>query len=132
MQTKSAKNIKVNKIVPIRKYRQNQPGAFAKPTSKPVSKKYLRPIVLALSLGFVLSSIFTFASTYMETRQAAEELELAKQENRQAIEENRQAQLAYQLIQTDDYLAQVARRDYYYSKPGEIIFVMPQESVSNE
>lgn len=56
-----------------------------------------------------------------------QEFEKAKATNQQAVENNRLIQEEYQRVNDPDYLADVARRDYYYTKSGEIIFVLPEE-----
>lgn len=62
-----------------------------------------------------------------------EQLTQVQAKHNQAVEKNRQAQQEYNQVQDSEYLEQVARRDYYYSKEGEIIFDLGEtETVSEE
>ena len=45
-----------------------------------------------------------------------------KADQEQAVKENREVFQATQQMKDPAYLEDVARRDYYYTKPGEIIF----------
>lgn len=66
--------------------------------------------------------------TWIQTQDYKAKFEEAKQHNQQAVEANRQVQAQYQQVNDPKYLEEVARRDYYYSKDGEIIFVLPEDA----
>lgn len=78
-------------------------------------------IILAGIIGVCLS-IVPLIQARNESQAITETLQTTKQAEKEAMQENIQAQEEYKQMQDPDYLADVARRDYYYSKPGEIIF----------
>ncbi|MDO4431717.1 MAG: septum formation initiator family protein [Aerococcaceae bacterium] len=57
--------------------------------------------------------------------------EQAKNANQQAVIQHRQVAEEHQRLQDSDYLAGVARRDYYYTKPGEMVFILKGEEADN-
>lgn len=66
--------------------------------------------------------------TWIQTHEYKAKFEEAKHQNQQAVEANRQIQAQYQQVNNPEYLEEVARRDYYYSKDGEIIFILPEDA----
>lgn len=75
-----------------------------------------------LALTVIVMAIIPLYHTQLEAKKIALEYREAQTENERAISEQRQAfQMAKQL-ENPTFLADVARRDYYYSLPGEIIF----------
>lgn len=86
-------------------------------------KHILRRLVLAITGGMVLLlSLGSFYQTRRQENALDEQIESAKSKQGALLEEQRALHQEYQLFTSPDYLAEVARRDYYYSKPGEIIF----------
>lgn len=83
-------------------------------------------IVAACICAIGLCAVPLF-NTVNKTESYKQEFEKAKATNQQAVENNRLIQEEYQRVNDPEYLADVARRDYYYTKSGEIIFVLPEE-----
>ncbi|XJS10308.1 septum formation initiator family protein [Aerococcaceae bacterium WGS1372] len=84
------------------------------------SKRTLGIIVIGI-VGVSLS-IVPLIQAMNESQTIMHTLEETKKAEKEAMQENIQVQDEYKHMQDPDYLADVARRDYYYSKPGEIIF----------
>ncbi len=82
-------------------------------------------IILVVALGF---ATYGFHSTLRRYHSHQQQVEVAKADYQQAQE--RLAELTEQkkILSDPDYLSQIARRDYYYSKPGEIIFNIESDS----
>lgn len=78
--------------------------------------------VLAIGIIGVTLATVPLVQAYLESDALTQELATAKELEKEAMQENIQAQEEYKHMQDPEYLADVARRDYYYSKPGEIIF----------
>ncbi|MGX7092073.1 FtsB family cell division protein [Hutsoniella sourekii] len=87
------------------------------------------PFTLIILIGGMLTLIVggQFWHTLRQTSVKQAEYEEAKFAYQEALDQNRQVQAEYQHLHDSDYLANVARRDYYYSKPGEIIFELGEE-----
>lgn len=95
----------------------------------PVEKKEVKQAISLRTLSiFAIGMIAIFLATmplvqaYKEAEMVTQELQAVKEQEKEAMQENIQAQEQYKHMQDSEYLADVARRDYYYSKPGEIIF----------
>lgn len=101
-------------------HRPNKKGKKSKVKDKPVWRPNLFVALLCiLLLTFFLSAI----KSALDSRALAlEELGQVQTVYQQAVENNRLAQQERNQVQDADYMGQIARRDYYYSKPGEIIF----------
>lgn len=81
-------------------------------------------LCLAVLIVFAIPLVKTYIDS--QTYQAAYEAEQAA--NKQAVEQNRLIQADYQQVNNPEYIEDIARRDYYYSKEGELIFILPEES----
>jgi cell division protein DivIC len=82
-------------------------------------------------LGMMMVAFLIWAGSFwmeqkeiLQTKKA--ELDAVKVKIQEVNEE--QAELSYQIkrLHDKDYIAEVARRDYFLSKPGEMIFKVPQ------
>ena len=84
--------------------------------------------VLAL---FVIFSVGGLMSILHNQSGKIEQVEKKKNELKQQYQtvQNKQEDLSKQikLLHDPDYLGKIARRDYYMSKDGEIIFASPEE-----
>ncbi|MBD3948640.1 septum formation initiator family protein [Tuanshanicoccus lijuaniae] len=102
--------------------------------SQQQKKNRVSKIVLLFCLSIIGVSSWSLWQVIEKKEEMMMQLTQAQTANKKAVEKNRQAQQEYQQAQDEDYLAQVARRDYYYSKPGEIIFDLKKEveTTSNE
>ena len=87
-------------------------------------------VVCLLLIGV---ACFSLINNIGKKQATLEQLTQVQAKHNQAVEKNRQAQQEYNQVQDSEYLEQVARRDYYYSKEGEIIFDLGEtETVSEE
>lgn len=91
----------------------NQPS----PSKK--GRKYALAFVGAAALA--LAGI-PLLSTLSHSTEVAYTFQQTQQAHNQAVQQNRAVQQEYLKLQDPEYLADIARRDYYYAKPGEIIF----------
>lgn len=93
--------------------------------NKPASKQSfgIRTMgIIILGIVVVGLSTFPLLQALSDSQETTQTLKDTKQAEKEAMQENIQAQEEYKHMQDPDYLSDVARRDYYYSKPGEIIF----------
>lgn len=80
--------------------------------------------------GFFLLFFLWAGSAWLDQKAAIEEkrieLEAIQQKVNTANEE--QVELIYQVKRLNDYdyIAEIARRDYFLSRPGEVIFKIPE------
>lgn len=100
--------------------------------SKPAKRSFSGQTMMVTGLCFVMLLIvgIPLYKSYNQLQANQEVYQQAQAENRQAVENNRLIQREYQKFNDPEYLEEIARRDYYYSKDGEIIFVLPEEESS--
>lgn len=82
-------------------------------------------VICLVPITFLAKNLWT---TYQEKQSYEADYRLAQTNNQQAVEQNRQAQEDFQRLKDPNYLAEIARRDYYYSKDGELIFILPDKA----
>lgn len=83
-----------------------------------------------LVLGLIAAAVPLWR-TYQEQVAAEQAHAQAKADQEQAIQQNREVFQGTQQMKDATYLEDVARRDYYYTKPGEVIFELgssPQDT----
>ena len=86
---------------------------------------------IIIGLGFAGAVVLTglpLWQTYQQQTTYEKQLEQAKVEKEQAVQQNRDVFQVTQQLKDPNYLEDVARRDYYYTKPGEIIFELGQDA----
>lgn len=104
-----------------------------KQTAKGKYQKQFNILFGVICVVFVVLASASLMKNVVKRQATLEQLTQVQAKHDQAVEKNRQAQQEYNQVQDDEYLEQVARRDYYYSKDGEIIFDLGEtESVSEE
>lgn len=99
-----------------------------------MQQKKRRGLYRRLSLFFVVVVIFgiLMGKTLLDQRVILQD----KQDRKEAVEqelkqlENDQQRLEEEIVKLndDDYIAMIARRDYFMSEDGETIFNIPEES----
>jgi cell division protein DivIC len=107
---------------------------YVRSLQKKASRKHARKIRLyrRLTVFAVVAAIILVGMTqmYMKQKQVLEAKELEKMEKIAQLEEVQQEQEALnrQLIKLDDddYIAKLARKDYFLSENNEIIFSIPE------
>ncbi|HLS20491.1 MAG TPA: septum formation initiator family protein [Bacillota bacterium] len=85
-------------------------------------------IITAIIVGFLTSyhvnQRLLYAKKANEYEQMQAELETLKSEQ-VALEEE------IELLNNDDYVLEIARSNYFYSKKGELLFKLPDKGASN-
>ncbi len=107
---------------------------YVRSLQKKASRKHARKIRLyrRLTVFAIVAAIILVGMTqmYMKQKQVLEAKELEKMEMIAQLEEVQQEQEALnrQLIKLDDddYIAKLARKDYFLSENNEIIFSIPE------
>lgn len=115
--------INQRKVVYIDKY--VSPHQMAE--KRPVNKTNQRPfhhkaIIIGLGLLTIALACLPLIQTVGESKAVHQQYTATQELEEEAKVENLMSQEEYQHMQDPDYLAEVARRDYLYSKPGEIVF----------
>jgi len=95
------------------------------PTNRRGQKRRIRLFMFVV----LCIAVWTGYTAYLQSGVLAEkerELEALRQEA--AAVQQQQAELNYKVSRLNDkeYIAELARKDYFLSKPGEIIFVIPE------
>jgi len=90
------------------------------------SKKRMRSITLLL-LIFVLWAGITVYNQRVDIKVKEDKLNELKLAEQQAIDTKKDLETKVLLLQDDEYIADLARKYYFLSKPGEYIFITPQE-----
>ena len=89
-----------------------------------IQKKENRKIVIGLITGFLVFGCLLFP--YLDQKQKLREAEANYEELSLRLEEvncdanNKQQQIDY--LNDDEYIADIARRDFFMSKDGEVIY----------
>ncbi|SER16813.1 FtsB family cell division protein [Piscibacillus halophilus] len=96
-------------------------------------KQYLFRRLIAFGVLFVLVMGTIFVTHYnqralMDEKQNEYEDKVATLEEYK--EENKQLEREIELLSDIDYLLKIARKDYFFSEDGEIIFKLPDEDPS--
>ena len=87
----------------------------------------LRTMMIIGTCLFVIGMLaIPLFKAYQTGQVALKDYKEAQANNIQAVENNRIIQAEYQRSNDPSYLEDIARRDYYYSKQGEIIFILPE------
>lgn len=88
----------------------------------------VRSIAIGIAcVGLIAISCHSSLEAIKNKTHTLEQLAQVQTAHKQAVNTNREAQQAYQMVKDPDYLAQIARKDYFYSKEGEIIFDFVEE-----
>ncbi|OEF95766.1 FtsB family cell division protein [Desulfuribacillus alkaliarsenatis] len=96
----------------------------AKSGTKKLAKwKKLLLLIFLVYLLFIGKGIYSQEQTISEKQQ---ELEILQQEYSAIKSENEVLESRYNRLHDEDYIAEIARQNYYLSKPGEILFIVPQ------
>jgi len=87
-------------------------------------KRRLRVLGVVVT-AFCLWAGFTWYDQQATLLEKKEELKKVEQLANQEKLENDELKYQVSRLNDRDYIAEIARRDYYLSKPGEIIFLTP-------
>ena len=88
----------------------------------------LRSIVFhLLAVSIVGMAILPLCRTYSEQRKIMEKFKQAQEANNQANSKQIEAKRLAEQLKDPTFLVNVARSDYYYSLPGEIIFELGED-----
>jgi len=93
-----------------------------------IRRLILASIATAIILGFLTSyhvnQRILYTKKVNEYEQLQDELETLKNEQT-ALEEE------IELLNNDEYILEIARSNYFYSKKGELLFKLPDKGASN-
>ena len=103
-------------------------------TSSPVWKSHslvTKLIVIALiAISGVM--IVGIGNQLQQANQLDQKIEKAKAEKEFAEKQKESLTQQVELLQSDEYIAKLARSEYYLSKNGEIIFSPPNDTAENK
>lgn len=95
---------------------------------KLVRRLVISSIITAIIIGFLASyhvnQRLFYAKKVNEYEQMQTDLETLKNEQAELEEE-------IELLNNDDYVLEIARSNYFYSKKGELLFKLPNNGASN-
>lgn len=80
-------------------------------------------IILILFLSWALLTIY---EQLIDIKIIKNELGVLNQEHQEVISNNEELNKEVQLLQNDEYIANLAREYYFLSKPGEILIISPE------
>lgn len=84
-------------------------------------------LIFTLSIIIMLIAGFQLFRSHQIASRLDQDYSRLKHAEEVAMRENIQLQQEYQLMQNPDYLLELARRDYLYSEPGEIVFDLDEK-----
>jgi len=85
--------------------------------------------VALVVLGTLFSALISQNENLNEKKQ---ELTSAKQSLNELEQQQKQSEEELVRLQDDEYIAKLARKDYFFSEDGEIIFNIPEEKVKTD
>ncbi|TCS80153.1 FtsB family cell division protein [Tepidibacillus fermentans] len=89
------------------------------------SKKRLQWVLFILFL-FLVWAGYTGYNQWTVIQQKKDKIEKLKVQEQNVQKEKQELEKQILLLQKDDYIAEIARKYYFLSKPGEFIFISPQ------
>ncbi|WP_017187584.1 FtsB family cell division protein [Alkalibacillus haloalkaliphilus] len=81
-------------------------------------------VLFSIIVGTLLLYFFQQQTIHSEKESEYEQLQSELQAQ---LEEKEELEREVELLNDVDYLLQIARKDYFFSKEGEIIFTLPEE-----
>ncbi|MCI2256864.1 septum formation initiator family protein [Domibacillus sp. 8LH] len=81
-------------------------------------------VVALIILGTVSSALFSQMGNLNEKK---EELAKAKQSLAELKQQQKESEEELVRLQDDEYIAKLARKEYFYSEDGEILFNIPED-----
>ncbi|MFD2923465.1 FtsB family cell division protein [Halobacillus naozhouensis] len=105
--------------------------AYMERQTKKKKRLFRRIVLFALFVMIVAGSMVTYhvqqQSLHAQKQEHYEDLQ-AKMDKLKKEEKNLKEEI--KLLNNEEYVLQIARSDYFFSKEGEIIFKMPNEDPS--
>ncbi|WP_025028153.1 FtsB family cell division protein [Caldalkalibacillus mannanilyticus] len=97
------------------------------PMNKNKGKRRRMTLLAVCIIALIYWSSSVWAAQQKVIAEKQEELEALQVQVNQATEQ--QVELTYRMKRLEDleYIAEVARREYFLSKPGELIFMVPKQ-----
>jgi len=90
------------------------------------SKKRMKVVFFALS-AFLMWVMFTLYNQWVEIKEIQAKLSDLKNEEQELINAKKELEKKVYRLHDEDYIAELARKYYFLSKPGEIIIISPEE-----
>lgn len=90
------------------------------------SKKRIR-LILLLIFVFLVWAIITMFTQWSDIKETKNELIKLQAEEQKALENKEVHEKEALMLKNYDYIAEIARKYYFLSKPGEIIIILPEE-----
>lgn len=106
-----------------REERSMPPNEFPGKKHRTIREK----LILAGAASAIIYCAVSLGRTIYQTGAYEDKLQQAKTAKDVAIVQHREVAREHEQLQDPDYLTGVARRDYRYSKPGEIVFILKDE-----
>ncbi|WP_228409521.1 FtsB family cell division protein [Radiobacillus deserti] len=108
-----------------------QYDAHVKRQHKKRKRLYRRLVLFAILAMIVFGSLISYhvnqQIVYAEKKEQYEEM---KEEMTSLKKEEKDLKQEVQLLQDEEYVKEIARTNYFFSKKGEIIFKLPEEDPS--
>ncbi|MFV9511721.1 FtsB family cell division protein [Tepidibacillus sp. LV47] len=90
------------------------------------TKKRIRWVLLLLFLYLVWAG-YTGFHQWTIIQQKKDKIEKLQAQEQNMLKKKQELEKQILLLQKDDYIAEIARKYYFLSKPGEFIFIPPQQ-----
>lgn len=95
-------------------------------------KRLFRRLALFGVVAFIMVTSLTsyhFNQRALKKEKVGELIELQNEKD-QLVDKQKELREEIKLLQDEDYVLQIARRDYFFSNEGEVIFKLPDEDPS--
>lgn len=105
-----------------------------RPVTRPIWRRvaFLHAFFMALGIAISGTLVVQIVGYLAQARQIDAQIVQAQEEAQKVETQNSALEQQVKLLQQDDYVAKLARSEYYLSKSGEIIFNTPQDAAQNK
>jgi len=96
---------------------------------KPKSRRKIAKWKKLILVAFVVYLVFIGKGMYSQQQSIEQkrlEVEALEQQLTAIQQEHEQLKTKEARLHDEDYIAEIARQNYYLSKPGEVLFIVPQ------
>jgi len=88
----------------------------------------LRLIVCCVIVVFIIYGLIRVTQAYIQIKEIKQETEIAKRELKRTKIKNKELKQKVEQLKDDDYLQKIIRSQYFYSKDGETIYILPDDA----
>lgn len=91
------------------------------------NRKRRMRLVTTVMVLFLFWAGYTWLNQNSALDEKSAQLQVLKEESAELEQQQAQLKSKVEKLHDEEYIAELARKNYFLSKPGEVIFVVPEE-----